>query len=480
MGRKRKVTTHRRRSVAARDAAEARFLERAQAVFRESRRQLHEARDPLSSKAAYEAVWKSMDEVGRELIETIEAEECDEEPDAFVDELGRRWIAVTHDARTYHTLRGPIRVRRRRYRESRRERTRSLFEERRGVMSRSTMPDLGEAILRVYADVPAEEAAKLLNQMTRNSVPTARINRFFVDEAERLKKLENEFFEVVRQDPVPAKARSIVVSVDALSILIRREGWKQPTVATITMLDAEGEPVGNAVRPSTVRFAEMPEPGKARIMDVVEREVRALLDQRPDLEIVVVIDGALDLRERLLERFPEARHLVDFFHVVEHLSAALRLLFPNDEQRRTEDRAKWCHRLKHKQGAPWRLWRWLRDEMGRSVDPVASWAKREIEKHAEYIYNQREWMKYPAAVEAKVSIGSGRVEAACKTIVTQRLKISGASWSRRGAEALLYVRALMQSRRFERAFDHALVNRKLSDRKLRSRPPSARYRPCAA
>ena len=85
------------------------------------------------------------------------------------------------------------------------------------MMSRSTMPDLGEAILRVYADVPAEEAAKLLNQMTRNSVPTARINRFFVDEAERLKKLEDEFSEMVGQDPVPADAGSIVVSVDALA-----------------------------------------------------------------------------------------------------------------------------------------------------------------------------------------------------------------------------------------------------------------------
>src|SRR5262245_35533610 len=48
--------------------------------------------------------------------------------------------------------------------------------------------------------------------------------------------------------------------------------------------DAEGEPVGNAARRSTVRFAVMPEPGKTRIMDVVERAARSLLEQRPGLE----------------------------------------------------------------------------------------------------------------------------------------------------------------------------------------------------
>jgi hypothetical protein len=284
----------------------------------------------------------------------------------------------------------------------------------------------------------------------------------FLEESARLKELEDELFEqVFSRDAVPANARSVVVSVDALSILLRGEGWKQPTIATLTLLDQEGEAVESATRPATVRLAEMPEPGKGRIMDLVEREVRALLAQRPDLEVVIVIDGALDLRNHLLERFPDARHLVDFFHVVEHLSEALRLLFPNDEARRAAERAKWCHRLKHKQGTGWRLWRWLRDEMERTEEPLSQWAKGEVEKHAEYIFNQREWMKYPQAVEANTSIGSGRVEAACKTVVTQRLKISGASWSRSGAEGLLFIRSLMQSGRFERAVDYALTHREV-------------------
>ena len=462
----------------AQDTREAAFLRKAQAAYRSSRRELHEARDPLSSKAAYEGVWESMDAMGRELIESVEGEEADEEPDELRDEHGV-WKRVITNGCEYHVLRGSVRLRRARYRcvGVRNGPTRCPFEERRGVMSRSTMPDLGEAILRTYADVPAEEAAKLLYQMTRSPVASARIKRVFVEEATRLKGLEDEMFEhVFSRDPVPASARAVVVSVDALSLLLRSEGWKQATVGTLTLLDADGEAVGHAERPHTLRLAEMPEPGKGRIMDLVEREVRSLLDARPDLEVVVVIDGAADLRAHLLERFPDARHLVDFYHVVEHLSAALRLLF-EDEQRRAAERAKWCHRLKHKQGTGWRLWRWLRDEMERTDDPLSSWAKREVEKHAEYIYNQRQWMKYPQAREANVSIGSGRVEAACKTVVTQRLKISGASWNRPGAEAQLFVRSLLQSGRFERAFAYALTHREV--RKRWPQPTTSTGRPFA-
>ena len=53
---------------------------------------------------------------------------------------------------------------------------------------------------------------------------------------------------------------------------------------------------------------------------------------------------------------------------------------------------------------------------------------------------------------AKASIGSGVVEAACKTLVTQRLKVSGASWSREGAGGVLYLRSLLQSDRFADGF----------------------------
>lgn len=436
-----------------RNAHEARVMEAARRAYRLAKDKLHEARDPASSKEAYEAVWAATDEVGKTIVESVEEEEAEEEPDVFTDADGIEWKAVTEDERTYRTLRGSIRVRRKRHRAVRNGPTRCLFEERRGVMVRGTMPDLGAAILRTYADVPGDEAAKLLTSLTGHSISPSRIKRFVVDESTAMLGQEKELFDaLLAKRRVPAEAKTLVISVDALSLRLRIEGWKQATVGTIIMLDAEGDPVRRGSGVHAIRIAEMPEAGKATIMARIEREVGALIAQRPDLALEVVVDGAPDLRTHLLQRFPQARHLTDFFHVVEHLAAALRLLFPDDDARRATERARWCHKLKHKRGTPWRLWRWLRDEMKREADPVSAWARREIEKNAEYIYNQREWMKYPEAVEAKAAIGSGPVEAACKTLVTQRLKVSGASWSRKGAGGVLYLRSLLQSDRFEDAF----------------------------
>ncbi|MFO0006760.1 MAG: transposase, partial [bacterium] len=85
-------------------------------------------------------------------------------------------------------------------------------------------------------------------------------------------------------------------------------------------------------------------------MDRVEREVRAIIKKRPDLKTEVVIDGAPDLRAHLLERFPDALHITDFFHVVEHIADALRTIFPDDELLRDAMRTQLCHVLKHDRG----------------------------------------------------------------------------------------------------------------------------------
>lgn len=436
-----------------RDDREARVMEAARRAYRLAKEKLHDARDPASSKEAYESVWAATDEVGQTIVESVEGDEAEEDPDLFTDGDGCTWRAVTEDARTYHTLRGSIRVKRKRHRSIRNGPTRCLFEERRGVMSRSTMPDLGDAILRTYTDVPGDEAAKLLTAMTGHAISSSRVKRFVVDESTAMFAQEQELFDRELATPVvPEGAQTVVISADGLSLLLRKEGWKQAMVGTLTLLDGEGDPIRRGSGTHTTRIGEMPEAGKKTIMERLAREVAALVAQRPDLALEVVIDGAPDLRSHLLRHFPGAMHLTDFFHVAEHLAAALRLLFPDDDARRAVERTRWCHKLKHKQGTAWRLWRWLREEMQREDNPVSTWARREIEKHAEYIYNQREWMKYPKAVETNAALGSGVVEASCKTLVTQRLKISGASWSRKGAAGVLYLRSLLQSDRYDKAF----------------------------
>jgi hypothetical protein len=77
--------------------------------------------------------------------------------------------------------------------------------------------------------------------------------------------------------------------------------------------------------------------------------------------------------------------------------------------------------------------------------------RKVLARELAYFRNNRHRMNYAAVKVQQLPIGSGVVEAACKTLVTQRLKLSGMRWRHRGGQAILTFRALLQIDRFDRA-----------------------------
>ena len=78
--------------------------------------------------------------------------------------------------------------------------------------------------------------------------------------------------------------------------------------------------------------------------------------------------------------------------------------------------------------------------------------RKAISKALKYFRNNRTRMDYADALANNLPIGSGVVEAACKTLVTQRLKRSGMRWGIDGGQAILTFRAFAQSDRFDAAW----------------------------
>jgi hypothetical protein len=79
--------------------------------------------------------------------------------------------------------------------------------------------------------------------------------------------------------------------------------------------------------------------------------------------------------------------------------------------------------------------------------------KERVAKELAYVRKQRHRMRYHQFVVQGFPIGSGVVEAACKTLVTQRMKQSGMRWREDGGQAILTVRGWAQSGdRFDRAW----------------------------
>ena len=69
--------------------------------------------------------------------------------------------------------------------------------------------------------------------------------------------------------------------------------------------------------------------------------------------------------------------------------------------------------------------------------------------HAQYFQNQQTRMDYPRYARMGLSIGSGIVESACKTVLKQRLSAAGMRWTRPGAQAVATLRALHRSHQWD-------------------------------
>ena len=216
-------------------------------------------------------------------------------------------------------------------------------------------------------------------------------------------------------------------------------GYCEAGCATLSFYDKLGD------RLSTIQVGRMPEHKKATLKKMLTAELAHVLAQRPDLKLVKVADGARDNWD-YLATLPPGVELIDFYHAAEHLRAALVEAYGETSPKGLAQFEKLRHTLRHSpDGADKviRALKHLRDTQPRN---------KKIQTDLTYFRRNRDRMKYSAAAAENLPIGSGVVEAACKTLVTQRMKRSGMRWLPEGGQAILTLRSLVQSNRFDRGW----------------------------
>ena len=193
----------------------------------------------------------------------------------------------------------------------------------------------------------------------------------------------------------------------------------------------------------------MPEARKATLKGMLSAEVEAALEQRPDLRVIKLADAAHDNWSFLSQLAPQAassEELVDFFHAAEQLKAASDAAYGERSARGQAQYDKHRHVLRHEDGGVERVIRALR--YLRCKHP----RRKRIKQVLGYFCRNRKRMDYAGAAQRGLPIGSGVVEAACKTLVTERLKRSGMRWREQGGQAILTLRGWAQSGRFDAAW----------------------------
>jgi hypothetical protein len=159
-------------------------------------------------------------------------------------------------------------------------------------------------------------------------------------------------------------------------------------------------------------------------------------------EVVFLADGAECLWKQAQTHFPGATHILDFYHASEHIWTLARSLYRQDDPKEKLRGERWAKErvdsLKRDGPAP--LIRALKRREGRTARE-----REDIRRERAYFARNGHRMQYQTYRAAGMMIGSGPIEAACKVVVGQRLKLAGMRWARAGADSILAIRTTLLS-----------------------------------
>jgi hypothetical protein len=376
---------------------------------------------------------------------------------------------------TYHSLCGPLTVRRHSYRrvDERNGKTLVPLELECGLVERAT-PALGYSValgyaqgeLRSYSE-SMEAAHRCLPSRSALERTAKAIGTAARSEATRIEAV------LRRKERLPKGAHGLSTGLDRVAVPMeedrepgvppktrRRErvkpylrskplpvdvNYRMAYVGTVSVVDSTGEEL------VTRRYTALPDAEPDEVVNKLMADVRNALSQDDTLPVGILQDGAPELwnaMERGLEKaeVKQSVKTIDRYHLNERLAAALHLVEPSDRTRKVTLSA-WNDDLDKSDQAIERIQDWLgeRIEAVESNGDDASTDK--YLEHLAYLDRNQDRMKYASLKAIGLPVGSGLTEGACKSVVGQRACGSGQRWRPEGIGAALTLRAIHRSER---------------------------------
>ena len=227
--------------------------------------------------------------------------------------------------------------------------------------------------------------------------------------------------------------------------------WEVATTATVTVFDRAGK------RLTTVYLAFRPELGQATMSQMLTALLTDVFQQWPGPlpTLAYVADSGGQETNYFEDALASMRHprtgqrlswnrVVDFYHAAARVWTLADALFGKTSPQGQRWARRMLRLLKRKPRGAKRVLHSAaalaaRRRMGKS-------RTQEFRKAYNYLRKRTQWMRYSEYKKSHIPLGSGITEAACKTVYTQRLKLSGMRWTRDGAQRILTLRTLLLSR----------------------------------
>jgi len=434
---------------------------------------------------------ESFEEYERELSRVMRGIECEVKAaelarydvldDAVVVDGREYRRCLVKEPKTYLTSSGPVTVPRCLFRPAGGGKSICPMELRAGIIGACT-PLLARQVTYLMGHLPSTETVAVFDEMGVDG-PSA-------STCDRMPKLLSAVWEQHREqwegelrvkEEVPGEATVLACSLDGVLVpdreaqqeakAVREQaekaglgkkacgpaGYREVGCGTVTLYAPPEDPTSKdpdertAQRLDTVRYARAPEYKKKTLTEQLDAEVAAIMAVRPDLELVALADGAEE-NWRYFDgpKWANATKIVDHGHAAQHLKTGLTVYYGDTVDGRAEyERLRII--LRDKPGGVGEVISEL-DRLDRKLREQGHSRQRLLlAKERKYFRNQRERMNYAGYQARGLPIGSGVIEAACKTLAAQRLKRSGMNWGA-GKQPILTIRSLQQSNRWERGW----------------------------
>ncbi len=331
----------------------------------------------------------------------------------------------------YETPYGAVDLERHVYQTSSGGKTYCPLDEKARIITSST-PRFAKIISHKYAKESAKSVAEDLSSNHGRTVSRSFLQNVVEVIGSIAEATEEAWMYATPEQKEPVT--TVAISLDGTCVLMRKDGYREAMTGTISLYSRQGE------RLHTVYIGASPQYGKQKFLERLEKEIYAIKLQYPDAHYIGIADGA-KFNWNFLDKHT-TYPILDFYHATEYLANAAKAKFPqyyNEVQRKA-----WlnnaCHALKHEAGAANALLNEMREipTKGLSCDH-----QERLSSAISYFRNQKSRMDYNHYRQLNMPIGSGVTEAACKTLIKQRLCQSGMKWGEKGARLLLCLRSLV-------------------------------------
>ena len=385
-------------------------------------------------------------------------------PTVVID--GRVHTRVHRVEGRYYTLAGDVVVTRSLYRAERNGKVVDAISLRAGALDGGWLPETAAAMAHLLQQGPSREAEDTAHRVGR--LPYSRCS------CERVGHAVGALYGAKKSDigdalivafEIPPAAQAVSFGLDRVSLPMeeprarpvgrpRNDAPKRPVqrvyrmayCATVTFHDETGAAL------HTIRQGAVPSIDPADLCDRLLADAVAILAQRPDLRVVLLADGAPEMRTLLRSALDETtlgttvHELLDFWHLVEKLAPAAQVVYRDAQAK--DVLARWRVDLLNRNTAPDDILTAL-GASGRRHVRVGN--RQPVHEAITYINNHRELLGYPGARRRGLPIGSGATEATCQSLITVRMKRSGARWKEQTAREVIHLRALALSDRWDTA-----------------------------